>query len=350
MGLLNNTKLKIVAATSIAIFSLAVCFTGVFAWFESKVVSEENADKFNIIAMNDVTISDEYKIYEYDFDKSQGVLTTDMELHGYDCFIEKNNALNRKYVFIDIAFPNGIPSPTYLNIDIEATLTNFFDKTVTNETWVLDNKVDLPATAISSTIRFTSNHSNYAGMQIKSSGIEYHVTDQQFDLVHDGKDWIDTAYRSISFDVSPTGDLLTWLENNATKTTPIAKYISNFIQFKYLENKNGLIDVTKTPSEVFAACYAKFNEITALDKFVVSTTTGDKKNIANNTAIPLPASPSGYSTTLIIEYTYNQQLIDAFKNNSGLIYDVTYFKDKTNIDFAPDIKQIKLTLKKEGSN
>ena len=36
-------------------------------------------------------------------------------------------------------------------------------------------------------------------------------------MVYSNKSWTDQAYRTIEFDTQPTGDLLTWLQANATQ-------------------------------------------------------------------------------------------------------------------------------------
>lgn len=50
--LLNNPKLKIVAATSVTIFSLLVLFIGTYAWFESSLRRTEEGDNFEVSVLD----------------------------------------------------------------------------------------------------------------------------------------------------------------------------------------------------------------------------------------------------------------------------------------------------------
>lgn len=52
MRLLKNNKLKILAATSVTIFSLLVLFVGTFAWFESQLNQNRDADEFNVTTID----------------------------------------------------------------------------------------------------------------------------------------------------------------------------------------------------------------------------------------------------------------------------------------------------------
>ena len=95
----------------------------------------------------------------------------------------------------------------------------------TSETWILNEILDLGTPAWSYEIELSSNGSQY-------NGISHHYTVDQGIVLTDNlwygdgepadalkydRGWLDEAYRTITFSTSPTGDLLTWLQQNGTK-------------------------------------------------------------------------------------------------------------------------------------
>lgn len=91
------------------------------------------------------------------------------------------------------------------------------------ETWVLNNTINT-ASAFSFSVSFVSNSVSYTGIKtgtltpigrdlryIDSSG----STTQAYGA--DVRIWRDQAYRKLTFDTPPTGDLLTWLQANGVK-------------------------------------------------------------------------------------------------------------------------------------
>lgn len=91
------------------------------------------------------------------------------------------------------------------------------------ETWVLNNTINT-ASAFSFSVSFVSNSVSYTGIKtgtltpigrdlryIDSSG----STTQAYGA--DVRIWLDQAYRKLTFDTPPTGDLLTWLQANGVK-------------------------------------------------------------------------------------------------------------------------------------
>jgi len=96
-------------------------------------------------------------------------------------------------------------------------------KKVDPNTWLLNeyiiiNNINPPLTEIS----FKSNNVTYTKISklyapdLIDTEAWMHVLKYDDSVVYqDG--WIDKAYRTITFLESPTGDLLTWLQNNAVK-------------------------------------------------------------------------------------------------------------------------------------
>ena len=92
------------------------------------------------------------------------------------------------------------------------------------ETWVLNETVsfDLPRVNVD----FTSNNENFDSIIAADLGkFEKNLTYDRvdggavivFDAGIDGLSWKDQAYRTLTFAIPPTGDLLTWLQANGTK-------------------------------------------------------------------------------------------------------------------------------------
>ena len=93
------------------------------------------------------------------------------------------------------------------------------------ETWVINES---PSTVyFSFDASFVSNERTYVNLMLECdlhiTGIVYNLPNLQgYDIAYengnDGYYWTDEAYRTITFETSPTGNLLTWLEANGTLT------------------------------------------------------------------------------------------------------------------------------------
>ncbi len=96
------------------------------------------------------------------------------------------------------------------------------------ETWVLnqaahlvnlDNEIIFPDTVIN----FMSNGVLYTKIYVASVKIVAHLYYQNDTIDNNvywqegGGAWVNDAYRTITFLEAPTGDLLTWLQNNGVK-------------------------------------------------------------------------------------------------------------------------------------
>jgi len=111
------------------------------------------------------------------------------------------------------------------------------------ETWVINEDAALD-TLYTVDVNFTSNNTEYVRFEgnldetfddedywvysltyyetispSKSTNVYSYVYDfAQSPYIRD-RSWIDEAYRTVTFETAPTGDLLTWLEANAVKDT-----------------------------------------------------------------------------------------------------------------------------------
>lgn len=82
------------------------------------------------------------------------------------------------------------------------------------ETWVLNSTISNPSKQFY--IDFTSNGQSFHRIVSTFNGLAY--SDLSTDtVVYQRGHWLDEAYRTIVFDTSPSGDLLTWLQANGTK-------------------------------------------------------------------------------------------------------------------------------------
>ncbi len=86
------------------------------------------------------------------------------------------------------------------------------------ETWVLNERLNLTGNA-SYTASFTCNGTVYAGIRTTSQVVTYlfNTSQQGEQRVYTRYGWDNQVYRTIVFDESPSGNLLTWLQVNGTK-------------------------------------------------------------------------------------------------------------------------------------
>ena len=87
----------------------------------------------------------------------------------------------------------------------------------TGETWVLNESIDPTTDGSTPThnVAFVSNDTNFTSITIgKKECLTYDST-----IAYDWNElsWASQAYRTITFETAPTGDLLTWLQANGTK-------------------------------------------------------------------------------------------------------------------------------------
>ena len=90
-----------------------------------------------------------------------------------------------------------------------------------SETWVLNETIDR-STIVSENpiyISYISNEQTFQLIYIGDGLLSYVTDDEALDVYEGGgaAGWLDQAYRKVTFTTAPTGDLLTWLESNATK-------------------------------------------------------------------------------------------------------------------------------------
>lgn len=91
------------------------------------------------------------------------------------------------------------------------------------ETWVLNEQLDPVLQLSKTTIPFTSNGQAYAAISFQNRELVYYTnpysssgTSAYAPRGPQGY-WTNSAYRTITFDGTPTGALLSWLQKNGTK-------------------------------------------------------------------------------------------------------------------------------------
>lgn len=112
----------------------------------------------------------------------------------------------------------GTTTADYINGDLYIVKT-----ASTGETWVLNARpygTSRSLGSITASINFTSNNTNYSRIFIP---IEDDLSDGTEALLYDDQqayrnlEWYNQAYRTLTFAIPPTGDLLTWLQANGIK-------------------------------------------------------------------------------------------------------------------------------------
>lgn len=86
------------------------------------------------------------------------------------------------------------------------------------ETWVLNDILHFGAKSWSYNVNFTSNGNSYSTFAYNfSSPLEAYLVYDSTNVYDTNSYWTNTAYKTITFDTAPTGDLLAWLQANGTK-------------------------------------------------------------------------------------------------------------------------------------
>jgi len=106
-------------------------------------------------------------------------------------------------------------------LDSEKSIAVTFNKASvsTGETWVLNDILSFGIKNWSYNVNFTSNGNSYNTFAFNFlSPLEAYLVYDSTN-VYDANSyvWTNTAYKTITFDTAPTGNLLTWLQANGTK-------------------------------------------------------------------------------------------------------------------------------------
>lgn len=102
-----------------------------------------------------------------------------------------------------------------------ATYKGEYEDISSGETWLLNDWLNFENSQwITLTASFTSNGQTFSSIKYKYAPTAYAYLNYDDTWVFDSDDgggWRNEAYRTITFETAPTGDLLTWLQANGTK-------------------------------------------------------------------------------------------------------------------------------------
>lgn len=126
----------------------------------------------------------------------------------------------------------------------------------------------------------------------------------------------------------------------------VAENISNLVQFKIFDNKNGEIDDTSVQT-IYDGSKAVFENINASATFVNLSGDGNSQTASKpatyieSSSISLDStSDPDFRTDLFIEYTYNTDLLNFYQNHANVDFDLNVFTGSTEIEFAPDVTKL----------
>ena len=91
----------------------------------------------------------------------------------------------------------------------------------TGETWLLNDHLGTNELSFTS-VNFTSNQIAFEGISRTRTGYDDVLAYRGVDKINTiecyiDSSWVDEAYRTITFETAPTGELLTWLQSNGAK-------------------------------------------------------------------------------------------------------------------------------------
>lgn len=186
--------------------------------------------------------------------------------------------------------------------------------TDTTETWLLNESlIDTTSEmGFNVSIGFTSNNETFTSISLllragrEGVQLEYGSTTVYNSII--GSGWTNQAYRTVTFETAPTGDLLTWLQANGVKQQPTYK-------FKHWKKSNVVVNRTLVGEK-----YYYFKPYTILGLYTITTTltncTGASANatkIQENDGLTLTFTansgyelPTGVSVTNVTSYNWNK--------------------------------------------
>ena len=182
------------------------------------------------------------------------------------------------------------------------------------ETWVLNESLGM-GTLSKTSVTFTSNNENFVSIAYSTSSMGpqtlwYYKNDTEYVVACEYGTYSNQAYRTITFETAPTGDLLTWLQANATKQGSTPTY-----KFKHWKKSNVVVNRTLVGGK-----YYYFKPYTILGLYTITTTltnctgaSANATNIQENGGLTLTFTansgyelPTGVSVTNVTSYNWNK--------------------------------------------
>jgi|GEM_PF-6112596 len=164
--------------------------------YKSVTFSEAQVGEFRAWLESNATLQEDTAVVEY--------LTTNLDLKKVANAIRAKGGTTAK-----LSFPDGF-ALAISNIPTGAP------GSAARETWVLNNIV-LIAPTQHFTAEFVSDGQTFQTISRVGGNLCYNTTAVGGGNIPQITKWFNQAYRKLTFDTPPTGDLLTWLQSNATK-------------------------------------------------------------------------------------------------------------------------------------
>ena len=178
-------------------------------------------------------------------------------------------------------------------------------------TWIINEKPSVPDKMFS--VKFTSDAIIYQTIILSPTGdalpglpdvlIAYHQEDGIFDPVYDiyqgTERWGSQAYRTLTFETAPSGELLTWLQANAVPQSEATNSSKTYAQ---ITNENGAVSI-----RVFENSDADLQNLSIT-----------KDGVTINGKKPLTSIQPLYKHELVIPYSFS--VTDSETVNGSAIY------------------------------
>ena len=174
------------------------------------------------------------------------------------------------------------------------------------ETWVLNEQLDPVLQLSKKTISFTSNGKTYAAISFQNRKLVYYTNPYSssgttaYSPRGASAYWINDAYRTVVFDSTPTGSLLSWLQKNGTKQSE------------------------PEPTTPKHACLIDGTSYSILrGKTLISGTGYDIKNgkvLVDGTVYNIPFTPKAYVVTVTLRGYTNVIYNDTRYSNDTVLY------------------------------
>ena len=116
------------------------------------------------------------------------------------------DVVNRLLAITETLRANDTPSLVF-----NQEQANFYNQA--KETWLINDSPNV-TNNLNVDIKFISNNTKYSNISTGSANLYYDNISMYYSI---GDSWRDNAYKIVQFLERPTGDLLTWLQANATK-------------------------------------------------------------------------------------------------------------------------------------